>query len=130
MDQLEGQRCDVILVYGNTVGPMEALRLVPPEILRFLVANSKPSKAIEFDTGMGLVNLADEYERLTARDFDAEMTEENLSRRKLVQLEDAKVALALSSVDEQDVASSTSSSFGTWRSWHKSNPRMRMCGPV
>ena len=96
---------------GNTVGPMEALRLVPPEILRFLVANSKPSKAIEFDTGMGLVNLADEYERLTARDFDAEMTEENLSRRKLVQLEDAKVALALSSVDEQDVASSTSISF-------------------
>ena len=96
---------------GNTVGPMEALRLVPPEILRFLVANSKPSKAIEFDTGMGLVNLADEYERLTARDFDAEMAEENLSRRKLVQLEDAKVALALSSVDEQDVASSTSISF-------------------
>ena len=47
---------------GNTVGPIEALRLVPPEILRFLVANSKPSKAIEFDTGMGLVNLADEYE--------------------------------------------------------------------
>ena len=39
------------------------------------------------------------------------MTEENLSRRKRVQLEDAKVALALSSVDEQDVASSTSISF-------------------
>ena len=96
---------------GNTVGPMEALRLVPPEILRFLVANSKPSKAIEFDTGMGLVNLADEYERLTARDLDAEMAEEELSRRKLVQLEDAKVALALSSVDENDTASSTSVSF-------------------
>ena len=42
---------------GNTVGPIEALQLVPPEILRFLIANSKPSKAIEFDTGMGLVNL-------------------------------------------------------------------------
>ena len=32
---------------GNTIGPIEALRLVPPEILRFLIANSKPSKAIE-----------------------------------------------------------------------------------
>ncbi len=96
---------------GNTVGPMEALRLVPPEILRFLVANSKPSKAIEFDTGMGLVNLADEYERLCARDFDAEMQNENLSRRKLVQLEDAKVALELASIREGDVAAATSISF-------------------
>ena len=52
---------------------MEALRLVPPEILRFLVANSKPSKAIEFDTGMGLVNLADEFERLAARDLERRM---------------------------------------------------------
>ena len=96
---------------GNTVGPMEALRLVPPEILRFLVANSKPNKAIEFDTGMGLVNLADEYERLTARDFDAEMADENLSRRKLVQLEVAKTAVALSSVNELDDAAATSISF-------------------
>ena len=96
---------------GNTIGPMEALGLVPPEILRFLVANSKPSKAIEFDTGMGLVNLADEYERLSARDFDAEMSDENLSRRKLVQLEDAKVALALAAVHEHELATATSISF-------------------
>lgn len=96
---------------GNTVGPMEALRLVPPEILRFLVANSKPSKAIEFDTGMGLVNLADEYERLTARDFDTEMKDENLSRRKQVQIEDAKVALELSAIHEQEKPSATSISF-------------------
>jgi lysyl-tRNA synthetase class 1 len=96
---------------GNTIGPMEALGLVPPEILRFLVANSKPSKAIEFDTGMGLVNLADEYERLSARDIDAEMDDENLSRRKLVQLEDAKVALALSAVREDEHATATSISF-------------------
>ena len=96
---------------GNTVGPMEALRLVPPEILRFLVANSKPSKAIEFDTGMGLVNLADEYERLTARDFDTEMGDESLSRRKLVQLEVAKVAVELSAVHEMEANAATAISF-------------------
>ena len=96
---------------GNTVGPMEALRLVPPEILRFLVANSKPSKAIEFDTGMGLVNLADEFERLAARDLEREMSDETLSRRKRVQLEDAIVALELSTVDETVEHQSTSVSF-------------------
>ena len=38
----------------------------PPEILRYLIASTKPAKAIEFD-GMGLVNLADAYERLLRR---------------------------------------------------------------
>ncbi len=96
---------------GNTIGPIEALQLVPPEILRFLVANSKPSKAIEFDTGMGLVNLADEFERLSARDFDEEMKDESLSRRKKVQIEDAKVALELSAINEAGRSRAASVSF-------------------
>ena len=96
---------------GNTVGPIEALRLVPPEILRFLVANSKPSKAIEFDTGMGLVNLADEYERLCARNFEEELANPDLSRRKRVQIEDAKVAMELSVVEETAASVATSVSF-------------------
>lgn len=96
---------------GNTVGPIEALQLVPPEILRFLVANSKPSKAIEFDTGMGLVNLADEYERLCARNFDEELANPDLSRRKRVQIEDAKVAMELSVVEETATSVATSVSF-------------------
>jgi len=81
---------------GNTVGPLEALSLVPPEILRYLVASTKPNKAIEFDTGMGLVNLADEFERTTGRDFSIELQKEGLSRRQTVAIEDAKTALDLS----------------------------------
>ncbi|MGB1366018.1 MAG: lysine--tRNA ligase [Candidatus Poseidoniaceae archaeon] len=81
---------------GNTIGPLEALSLVPPEILRYLIASTKPNKAIEFDTGMGLVNLADEFERTTARDFSIEMEKEDLSRRQKVAIEDAKTALELS----------------------------------
>ena len=96
---------------GNTVGPIEALRLVPPEILRFLIANSKPSKAIEFDTGMGLVTLADEYERGSTRDFETELANDELSRRQRVQIEDAEAALALASVHESDEVQSTSVSF-------------------
>lgn len=84
---------------GNTIGPLEALSLVPPEILRFLVASTKPNKAIEFDTGMGLVNLADEFERTTSRDFSIEMGKEGLSRRQKIALEDAKTALELSLIN-------------------------------
>jgi lysyl-tRNA synthetase class 1 len=96
---------------GNTVGPIEALALVPPEILRFLIANSKPNKAIEFDTGMGLVNLADEFERWSARDLETELSDASLSRRQRVQLEDSAAALALASPDVEKAVSATSVSF-------------------
>ena len=96
---------------GNTVGPIEALELVPPQILRFLIANSKPNKAIEFDTGMGLVNLADEYERLCSRDFETELGDESKSRRQRVQIEDAQAALRLSMISEEDSNEATAVSF-------------------
>ncbi len=82
---------------GNTIGPIEALQLVPPEILRLLIAKSKPNKAIEFDTGMGLVTLADELERLSARNFEQELANQELSRRQRVQIEDAAGAMRMAS---------------------------------
>jgi len=85
---------------GNTIGPLEALELVPPEILRYLIASTKPKKAITFDTGMSLVELADEYERLAARDIKSEMNDENLSRRQKVALEDAEGALRMSRIGD------------------------------
>ena len=83
---------------GNTVGPIEALRLVPPEILRYLIASTKPSKAIEFDTGMGLVTLADAYERLLRHDLEAKLEDPEISRRQRVSIEDDIVSTRLSSV--------------------------------
>lgn len=96
---------------GNTIGPIEALELVPPEILRLLVAKSKPNKAIEFDTGMSLVNLADEYERLAARDYTSELANEELSRRQRVQVEDAAGAMRMAAVEEGKVAQATAVTF-------------------
>ena len=96
---------------GNTIGPMEALQLVPPEILRYLIAQSKPNKAIEFDAGMSLVNLADDYERNSLRDFDDELADENLSRRRRVQIEDAQVAIKLSTIGETGKSNNSTVSF-------------------
>ena len=86
---------------GNTIGPQEALQLVPPEILRYLIASTKPKKAITFDPGMSLVELADEYERLVARDLDLEMKNSELSRRQKVAIEDAEGALRMSKISDQ-----------------------------
>ena len=44
------------------IGPSEALDLVPPEILRFLISLNKPKKHIEFDTGDLLFKLGEAYD--------------------------------------------------------------------
>ena len=48
---------------GVTIGPMEALQLVPPQIMRYLIARNQPKRHIDFDTGNALIELADEYQR-------------------------------------------------------------------
>jgi len=87
---------------GISIGPIEVMKLVPPEILRYLIARNKPGKHIEFDTGAALIDLADEYERL---DTSKQVFDENMNRRKKVQYEVNKTALWLSKLDmsqEQD----------------------------
>ena len=85
---------------GNTIGPLEALKLVPPEILRYLIASTKPKRAIDFDAGMSLVNLADEYERLVSRDLESEASNEELTRRQKVAIEDALGTIKMSCIGE------------------------------
>ena len=82
---------------GISIGPIDVMSLVPPEILRYLVARNKPGKHIEFDTGNALIELADEYERLDTTKLEYD---ENMNRRKKVQYEVNKMALWLSKVEE------------------------------
>jgi lysyl-tRNA synthetase class 1 len=48
---------------GNAISGSEMLRMTPPEVLRFLIARYQPSKHIDFDPGLGLVDLVNEYDR-------------------------------------------------------------------
>jgi lysyl-tRNA synthetase class 1 len=48
---------------GNALSASEMLRMTPPETLRFLIARYQPSKHIDFDPGMGIIDLVNEYDR-------------------------------------------------------------------
>ena len=48
---------------GVVIPAHEMVEFAPPQILRFLVARSQPSRHITFDPGAGLLNLIDEYEK-------------------------------------------------------------------
>jgi len=81
---------------GNTIGPIEALGLVPPEIIRYLIAGSKVNKHIDFDTGGALFTMADEYERLVANPPSGD--DEKLSKRQSIARDTKLGALRMSQI--------------------------------
>jgi lysyl-tRNA synthetase (EC 6.1.1.6) len=62
---------------GVVITIHEMLDIVPPEVLRYLIVRIRPEKTIDFDPGMGLISLIDEYDRVAER---AEGREYALSR--------------------------------------------------
>jgi lysyl-tRNA synthetase class 1 len=84
---------------GITIGPLVALELVPPEILRFLIARNKPNKHIEFDTGSALVELAEEYRNLLSNiQAMVKEVDDDSSKRTSTALITKKAALLYSQV--------------------------------
>jgi lysyl-tRNA synthetase class 1 len=76
---------------------MDALALVPPEIMRYVIARSKVGRHIDFDTGPALFQTADEYERLLAEPPGG--SDEELSRRQRIARDTQLGALRLSQVE-------------------------------
>jgi lysyl-tRNA synthetase class 1 len=83
---------------GNTIGPIEALNLVPPEILRYIIARTKVKKHIDFDTGPSLFETADEYERLVSNPPSGD----NMNKKKKVARDTILGSLRFSQVNRGD----------------------------
>lgn len=47
---------------GTAISAEEMLRMTPPEVLRFLIAKHQPNRHIEFDPGLGILTLVEEFE--------------------------------------------------------------------
>ncbi len=48
---------------GTGIAAEAMLNVTPPEVLRFLIVRSDPKKHIDFDPGLGILNLVDHYDR-------------------------------------------------------------------
>jgi lysyl-tRNA synthetase class 1 len=57
---------------GTALSAEELLNMTPPEVLRFLIMNNQPDKHLVFDSGLGLLNLVDEYDKLEGVYFGKE----------------------------------------------------------
>jgi len=63
---------------GTALSAEEMLKMTPPEVLRFLLMNNQPNKHIAFDSGMGLINLVDEYDKVERVYFGKEEIEKGM----------------------------------------------------
>jgi lysyl-tRNA synthetase class 1 len=52
---------------GNVLSVGEALEIVPPEVLRYVVLRARPARAIALDPGLPLLNFVDEVDNPEAR---------------------------------------------------------------
>jgi lysyl-tRNA synthetase class 1 len=57
---------------GTALSSNQMLQMTPPEVLRFLLMNNQPNKHLTFDTGLGLLNLVDEYDKMERAYFGQE----------------------------------------------------------
>ncbi len=66
---------------GVTVAATEMLAITPPEVLRWLIMRVQPQRHIDFDPGLPLLDLVDDYDRAEAEYFTGkEAMEENRAK--------------------------------------------------
>ena len=67
---------------GCSVTGLDAINMTPPEVLNYLFLRVNPSKAIDYDSGLGTLDMADEYDRMERSFFSKEFvdSEENSVR--------------------------------------------------
>lgn len=60
---------------GSPVTGLDAINMTPPEVLNYLFLRVNPSRAIDYDSSMGVLDMADEYDRMERLFFEGGFTE-------------------------------------------------------
>ena len=70
---------------GNVLTPKDALEVMPAEILRYFIINPRPSRTLNFDSGLGLFTLVDEFSKArTAQNLSTTMSYAQASGTEVV----------------------------------------------
>ena len=64
---------------GIVISAEEMLTMAPPEVIRWIVMKPQPNRHIDFDPGLGLLNMVDRYDK-TEQEYHEGKLEENEKR--------------------------------------------------
>jgi lysyl-tRNA synthetase class 1 len=68
---------------GVVVGAANMLKMTPPEVFRFFVLRNNPNKHLDFDPGLGILGLVDEYDTTEKRYFGIEAEDKSERMEKI-----------------------------------------------
>lgn len=60
---------------GSSVTGMDAINMTPPEVLNYMFLRVNPERHIDYDSGMGILDISDEYDRMESLYFSKEFSE-------------------------------------------------------
>lgn len=60
---------------GSPVTGLDAIQMMPPEVLNYLFLRVNPTRTIDFDAGLGVLDMIDEYDRMERLYFAGEWSE-------------------------------------------------------
>ncbi|MCL2712754.1 MAG: lysine--tRNA ligase, partial [Methanomassiliicoccaceae archaeon] len=60
---------------GSSVTGIDAISMTPPEVLTYTILRVNPERHIDFDPEIGILDMADEYDRMESFFFDGGATE-------------------------------------------------------
>lgn len=72
---------------GIAIKTEDVLDIISPDVLRFLIMNYKPKTHIDFDPGLGILDLVDDYDTCE-EDFFKEKDEDQMRTYELSQVDD------------------------------------------
>jgi len=60
---------------GSSITGEDAIKMTPPELVNYMFLRVNPSRAIDYDPGLGILDMADEYDRMERMYFSGEFSE-------------------------------------------------------
>jgi lysyl-tRNA synthetase class 1 len=60
---------------GCSVTGLDAIHMTPPEVLNYQFLRVNPNKCIDYDSGLGVLDITDEYDRMERMYFSGEFSE-------------------------------------------------------
>jgi len=60
---------------GSSVTGIDAISMTPPEVLTYAFLRVNPERHIDYDSGIGILDMADEYDRMESLYFEGGATE-------------------------------------------------------
>ena len=64
---------------GLVISAEDMLTMAPPEVIRWIVMKPQPNRHIDFDPGLGLINMVDRYDK-TEQDYHEGILDDNEKR--------------------------------------------------